>query len=123
MKSTPKVYEKRKYDKKWIQGIRAAIYYRTFGQKNIDNKKVAELENYANKFNFTIHTFFDHENNVFSKNNYELETLLKIITEGKIEVLIVDSLVNLSGNIKVLERILQMIEEKNIHLICLRSLF
>ena len=45
-----------------------------------------------------------------------------MINEGQIEVLIVNSLCELSRNLKVVEEILQVIEEKNVHLISLQSL-
>lgn len=120
--SIPKVYEKIKYNQKCTQGIRAAIYYRTSGEKNIDNYKVAKLNKYTNKYNFLINMFIEYENTAISGWNYELKKLLKMIIEGQIEVLIVNSLYELSRNIKVVEEILQVIEEKNVHLISLHSL-
>lgn len=120
--STPKVYEKIKYNPKCIQGIRAAIYYRTFGEKNIDKLKVAKLKKYAHKYNFKINMFIDYENNASNERNYELKKLLKMINKGQIEVLIVDSLCYLSSNIEIVKEILQLIEEKDVHLISLRYL-
>ena len=77
LESIPKVYQKVKYNQKCIQGIRAAIYYRTSGENNFDNYKVAKLNKYANKYNFLINMFIEYENNTISGWNYELKKLLK----------------------------------------------